>query len=61
MNRRTANILMWWISIVYGVTVGLMFILASSSVAVTVAWVGAIAVGLGWTLARALTRRVSSS
>jgi hypothetical protein len=60
MNRRNAKKIMWWVSIVYGVTCGLMFTLASSFAAVTFAWVGAIAVGLGWTLSSTLFRRAPS-
>jgi hypothetical protein len=60
MNRRIAKTIMWWVSILYGVTCGIMFGLASTVAAATFAWVGAIAVGLGWTLSSTLARRASS-
>jgi hypothetical protein len=60
MSGRIGKTIMWWLSIVYAVSVGIMFMLASPFAAVTFAWVGAIALGLGWTLRAALTRRASS-
>jgi hypothetical protein len=49
---------MWALSMVYGVTVGVVAALGGP--AATVAWVGAIALGLGWTCSSALCRRTHS-
>lgn len=54
MNRRTARKLMWALSVIYGATVGIVAALGGP--VATVAWVGAIALGLGWTLSSALCR-----
>ena len=43
---------MWALSVVYGATVGIVAALGGP--VSTVAWVGAIALGLGWTLSSAL-------
>ena len=58
MNRfGTARKVMWALSMVYGATVGVVAILHGP--AGTVAWVGAIALGLGWSISSGFARRES--
>jgi hypothetical protein len=47
MTRKTAHTIMWCLSVLYGVTCGVLAILHGPFV--TFAWVGALALGLGWT------------
>lgn len=49
---------MWALSVIYGATVGIVAALGGP--VATVAWVGAIALGLGWTLSSALCRQSGS-
>lgn len=58
MDRRTARKLMWALSVVYGATVGIVAVLGGP--VATVAWVGAVALGLGWTLSSALCHRTGN-
>jgi hypothetical protein len=58
MNRRTGHKIMWALSIVYGVTVGIVATLGGP--VGTVAWVGAVALGLGWTVSSAFLPRGDS-
>jgi hypothetical protein len=57
LNRRTAHKIMWALSIVYGAMVGIVAALGGP--VVTFAWIGAIALGLGWTLSSAFCRHDS--
>jgi hypothetical protein len=58
MNRRTAHKIMWALSIIYGVTCGLVATLGGPIG--IVALVGAVALGLGWTLSSAFCRSGST-
>jgi hypothetical protein len=58
MTRKTAHKIMWCLSILYGVTVGVMATLHGPFA--TFAWVGAIALGLGWTFSSMFTRGSTS-
>jgi hypothetical protein len=49
---------MWCLSILYGVTVGVMATLGGPFA--TFAWVGAIALGLGWTFSSMFTKSSTS-
>jgi type IV secretory pathway VirB2 component (pilin) len=56
MNRdNTPMKIMWALSVTYGALIGI--VAALHGPVATVAWVGAIALGLGWTFSHTFTRR----
>jgi hypothetical protein len=56
MNRNTTAMkIMWALSIVYGATIGI--VAALHGPVGNVAWIGAIALGLGWTFSHTFARR----
>jgi F420-0:gamma-glutamyl ligase len=58
MNICLAHKIMWALSVMYGVAIGIIATLGDP--VGTVAWIGAVGLGLGWSFSSVLTRRDAS-